>query len=513
MSLAISSIKELERTLFVFASPVLAFEAFSFIHSLPPSSFLLFLEGDAQLGELFEKQFFNNFKQQASSKKNIDYICTNDINTALDYIEQTTNFSFKRLQLVRCSGGFNFYEQFYIDVIKRTEDAIGIFWKNRITLIEMGRLYSRNIFKWMVHIAKEKKNIENSRFKLCKKNSISLPIIVCGAGPSLKESYEFILNNRTHIFVLAVDVALPALKEAGIEPDGVVLLEGQYWIEKAFFSSSSKKIDLFASITANPHIYNILSGDIFLYATEFAKSPFLEKIKSFCPDIPFFAPLGSVGLQAIQIANFIAKDYVPIFHIGLDFAYYKGFTHATSSMPAQNLLISNDRFNGLYRGENIFPMKCEWLIGKNEEKICTTPMLLTYANLYKQHFSNTKNIFDISSSGLVLRDSFLTFKELQQILDSFICKNKNILPKKEALNPQNIAELFLKEQQNLHKIKNALIGRDKIAPNYMLELLKQMDYLYLHFPDYPFLGDKEMLSLSFLKRVRIEVEYFLKLNI
>ena len=140
-------------------------------------------------------------------------------------------------------------------------------------------------------------------------------------------------------------------------------------------------------------------------------------------------------------------------------------------------------------------------------------MLLTYANLYKQHFSNTKNIFDISSSGLVLRDSFLTFKELQQILDSFICKNKNILPKKEALNPQNIAELFLKEQQNLHKIKNALIGRDKITPNYMLELLKQMDYLYLHFPDYPFLDDKEMLSLSFLKRVRIEVEYFLKLNI
>ena len=70
------------------------------------------------------------------------------------------------------------------------------------------------------------------------------------------------------------------------------------------------------------------------------------------------------------------------------------------------------------------------------------------------------------------------------------------------------AKEFLKSHNSrLQKIKNILIGNE---PSKDLEsLLNQCGYLYLHFPD-GHLGAK--LSEDFLKRVRAELNYFLKIT-
>jgi len=67
--------------------------------------------------------------------------------------------------------------------------------------------------------------------------------------------------------------------------------------------------------------------------------------------------------------------------------------------------------------------------------------------------------------------------------------------------------LFLKnEKENLLKIKNCLI-HGSLTERDLLTLLEQHDYLYLHFPD----GYKKPdLSQGFLKRIRAEIDFFLK---
>ena len=513
----ISLLKKTEKTLFIFASPVLGFCASSFIEELPASSFLLFLECDELLGKVFEEHFFNNFRADIKQKNRVGYICEANLDNILRYVEKFTQFNFRRVDMVRCSAGCSLYESFYSNALHSIEEAVATFWKNRITLIEMGRLYTRNIFKWLHHLVEDSKKKETKRFKLLKKNSIEKPIIMCAAGPSLAESCQFILKNREKFFVLVVDVALPTVLDAKIIPDAIVLLEGQYWVEQAFFCASGAKIDLFASITSTPRIYNILQGDVFLYAIEFAKFSFLERLRQYVPSLPFFIPLGSVGLQALQIATYIAKEGQPIFHTGLDFSYSEGFTHAISSMQYQNALIENGRLHALYNATSIFPPNAIKIEGKKGKTVWTSQILLSYANIYRKYFFHMCDIFDVGSTGLNLRSEILNVQDLclkdaGENEESF-CQTecKNISNVNTHLNIQNILRMLQDEVEQLKELKDMLIGELPFEACKVLSILKTADYLYLHFADFSYLTDKAMLSISFLKRVRIEVEYFLKL--
>ena len=75
---------------------------------------------------------------------------------------------------------------------------------------------------------------------------------------------------------------------------------------------------------------------------------------------------------------------------------------------------------------------------------------------------------------------------------------------------QEIREFFLQEINALEEAKKILKGEVNISENEKTKKLKDIfiprEYLYLHFPD----GYKFSLDLSFLKRVRAEMDFFLK---
>jgi len=533
----VASFLSSERTLFIFASPVLGYGVPQLINTLHPSSFLLLIEYDEFLGTLFEDSFwkkFNTYLINASNvshsnstsnnfipngptscmlnftpARNATYLCTKDKQAVVEKIRSLTGFNFKRIEMIRGSAGFSLYEDFYANLLHLLEEEMSCFWKNRITLIEMARLYSRNIFKWMRQISEDTK-----RFKILPKNSVEKPILVIGAGPSLDSSLSFIKENREQFFLLAVDVALPTLSSMEVEADAVVLLEGQYWIESAFLQSKYRKIPLFASITSNPHVFNILQSEVFFYSIEFAPIAFLKNFTNTFPNIYSFSPLASVGLLALQLALFIAKNGVPIFHTGLDFSYSQGFSHARSSMHPQNITIGCSRLKGLYCS-SLFPLGCQKVKGKNDKFFWSTPILGSYACIYKREFLHYKNIFDIGKTGLILRDYVLKEAEVEGFLKS-LKQNKakattlNYTRQEETLNIEKVESFLSKEKEKLTIIKNMLTGIDEWNSKIFANIIKSCDYLYLHFPDYPTLKDENMFQPSFLKRIRIEVEYFLK---
>ena len=75
---------------------------------------------------------------------------------------------------------------------------------------------------------------------------------------------------------------------------------------------------------------------------------------------------------------------------------------------------------------------------------------------------------------------------------------------------QEIRAFFLQEINALEEAKKILKGEVNISENEKTKKLKAIfiprEYLYLHFPD----GYKFSLDLSFLKRVRAEMDFFLK---
>jgi len=513
----IASLNSLERTLFIFISPALGYGASALINVIPASSFLVFVEYEAQLGTLFEMSFWNDFK--LLQKTNVQYLCTQNVRDAVKKIVAFTSLNFKSLQIIRGCAGFALHEEFYTELHALLEDEMSMFWKNRITLIEMARLYSRNIFKWLRHITESNKRVR-ARFKVLPQGVIEKPVLVVGAGPSLEESISFLKENSDSFFVLAVDVALPTLSALDIAPDAVLLLEGQYWVEHSFLLSKYRNIPLFASITSTPHVFNILQGDIFLYAVDFAPLNFLKNVKQTIASLPTFATLGSVGLIALELSLFITKKDVPIFHTGLDFSYNKGFTHARSSMHPQNITVSSTRLQGLY-GASSFPIACKQVRGKSDTLLWSTPTLITYAQMYKKCFLKYENIFDIGKSGLVLRDEVMSEEKIKQYLKSSNAKMSKAKtleksPKFEALLLEdvvsvNVQSLLEDERQRLHLIKDMLKGARLLNYDVLVQEIKSSNYLYLHFPDYHSLTACDMTSSAFLKRIRIEVEYFLKI--
>lgn len=494
----ISSISSFENTLFIFASPVLSYGLSSLISHISSSSFIFIVECDEALASLFEKA-----KQNYQQRQNVYYIHSSNILEIIKKIDELTSFNFKKCTLIRASGGYALYQDFYNELFQDIENEVSNFWKNKITLIAMGSLYAKNIFKNIINFALD----EKKRIHPLQKSQLDKPILVLGAGPSLDESYEFIKKNRDRLFLLAVDVALPALSSLSIIPDAVLLLEGQYWVETSFLASNNRNITVFSDISSNPHIFNIMKGNIFLYGSNYAKLFFLSDIKASVSNIPFFDSLGSVGLLAIQIALFISKEGVPIFHTGLDFSYTKGYSHAKGSSSYHNLMINTNRLKSLYIGENIFPTGMLKLDGKKNKKIFSTAILQHYANFYKKIFLHFTNIFDIAKSGVVLREP--TSEELaQKIIDDFFkCEHNGVAPLNKTLEIKALLKYLKKEREKLKTLKNMLIGEKKFDKDEVSSIIKTSDYLYSHFPD----STINVMDISFLKRIRIEIDVFSKI--
>ena len=102
-------------------------------------------------------------------------------------------------------------------------------------------------------------------------------------------------------------------------------------------------------------------------------------------------------------------------------------------------------------------------------------------------------------------------KSLESAMEMVQCFSQNNISQviaaeeNQFYSVEKVKDFLLSEKSSLEELKNILItGKksDKIVP-----LLKDREYLYLHFPD----GYKGPSSdLSFLNRVRAEIDFFIK---
>lgn len=514
-----------ESTLLICFSPLLGYGLAELIEKLPASSFMLAVEYDQQLMRLsLDYCDFTLFK-----KTHFSYIRTDSVADVLKKIETVPSFPFKKCITISLSGGVQLYQQFYSTVSRYADDLMAQFWKNRITLMQLGRNYVHNTFRNLL-LLKENgfplSGVSTHCVRLLTgRERIVKPVFVAGAGPSLDSMRSFLRQYRSSFFLLAVDAAAPALLPE-IRPDAIILVESQYWIDSAFIGLKKYGIPVFADITASPRALEAAGGAVSFFCTKYARLRYLTRLyKTVKPLI--LQPMGSVGLTALQFALVLSAPELPIFHIGLDFSWGNGLTHAACSSPIKKLYAETCRIKPLYALN--LSADIQRLQRKHEQSYWTRPILASYAAQYRQAFGTTARIIDLNAKSGLLNSRYTDEAEAARLLTYFSSRctvvhaeayekfssesidgaRNPLLSIAQADEQYGAVCAYLAEEaQRLTALNGHLQSAVQLPAQYVENLIADGDYLYSHFPD---AARGYSLDTGFLKRVSIELRYLLKI--
>ncbi len=465
------------QTIVLCVSPVLPYGIKELAQKLPDDCIMLACEYESELYDFM----IENAGEQDFCNSNFSYL-TRDELLELGPLLSKKNItlqsgftlpqpgSFRRIIRVDFSAGTQFCADIYDKVMESATNALMTFWANRVTLVKFGRKYCTNFFKNLIYCAKNETTVPIQKYF----GSVEKPIIVFGAGESLAQGVDFIKNSpagASGFFIICADTALQPLITQGITPDGVFIEEAQNVICKCFIGTQKADIHVFAGLSSVHSLTRYFKPEqISYFTTEFTQASFIERFEAQGVLPPKNEPFGSVGITAYYYATVFRKnDSVPVYTYGLDFAYSAGRTHTKGAMA------DNARFMASSRIKNDGNFGAAF----NETAIkqglmYTTPILERYRQLFEVVVNNT---FSITES-----------------------QNNKI----------SLADILKKEREALEELKALLTGDKQIDADErqkeITRLITEREYLYLHFPD----GHRFVYTQSFLNRIRIEVDYYLK---
>ena len=481
-------------TLVLVNSAVLDYGLKELCRKLPESCAVILCEADDELRD-FEKENRNldfendtEFKELYTVTKqemyNLPVILQKDLYIFENGKKCSFAGNFRRVLRIDFSAGVQFHSDFYSRLESACVNAIKQFWMHRFTLAKFGRKYSRNLFRNLHNL---QDSVPLSKFI----RSVSQPIFVFGSGESaedginrIKQIYD---SKSEKPFILCADTAFSMLKTNGIIPDGIVIDEAQSIIVPSFLGVlkfCGNKVTVFQSLCYVPCVAgkSFPKNQISYYATDYSPGSFFENLKKSLFYPPVLQAFGSVGITAFILAYLFRKnENVPVNYYGLDFAFSAGKTHAKGTPSHQRQLKNLERIKCLENFNACFGDGAV-INSENEKYPYTTPILKSYKE---------------------------TFNQVEEQADQIAFEIEKAYSEKEALDLA-YADFFINERNALMELRNILSGNVVMSENKRYEkitsLLENRQYLYLHFPD----GYKFSMELNFLKRVRGEIDGFLK---
>ncbi|MBQ3836952.1 MAG: DUF115 domain-containing protein [Treponema sp.] len=510
---AVQSLELLPGTLVLVFSPAL-FYGFEELEQKckASSSAVLCVEADKGLHD-YEKKVI---KEKALAAVLLPF----EENTAqgLDDFFSKSKQKFRRVARLDFSAGVSFYEDFYRAFYECAQNIVAAFWKNRLTLVRLGRLFCKNLFKNLLPAAR------SIPFDALEK-TVEKPILVCGAGESLDQLTALPCGNsfiNDKFFVLAVDAALPALGGAGIKIDAAASTESQWAIEKVYIglkdavTKNKERPIFFFDLSSRAQIARRFSKSASFYFSEFDKNKFLSRLQKEGLLPASAPPLGSIGLTAVYLALRLRKSAdVPVCVLGLDFSFSAGQTHARGTAQSKALLAQSNRLRPAQNCAAAFAPGTEKILGKDGRACWTSKNLFGYAALFKQYFNGAPALYDLGESGI---DLGLEKKRLSDFFTERAASNDSGLAKAAGFSAaervQKVRQFLRKELEDLRALADLLSNgeaaksRDKsiALDRQIMAALDGREYLYLHFPD----GTEAKPERSFLTRVRAQIDFFAK---
>jgi hypothetical protein len=472
-------------TLYVVHSPCLCHGLRELLEQLPASSAVLCIEVDSHLRSIATQIVADEFPGVTISSP---------LNAIAAYrtLEQgLAPVRFRRALEVRLSGGRALHEAEYDRALAAIDADIQVRFRNRLALVRMGRLWTKNIIA----------NLGSMRWEAVSPiHAGGKPVVVCGAGPSLDEALPVLRAHRETLFILACDTASGALAQAGVVPDAVVCLEGQIYNVEDFLPLQGKPTTLIADLTSHPSSYRALPGPLNLTLSEYTESAFLSRLAASGLPVTLVPPLGSVGVLAIRIARLLGGR---ILVTGLDFAFNQGKTHCSGSpadLRARRRESRTDKRGAAWASS--FRDGCT----RKPDGSLTDPALSMYASLAAGELR--------SLEGWDLRGGFGASLPLRTIAPGDIealAESKSVLEDVKTLGTsidpgtcrKKAHDFLTGELARAENVASAL--RTGTSTERLTTLLADADFLYFHFPD-----PERVLALEpdALRRVAAEAAYW-----
>ena len=177
-------------------------------------------------------------------------------------------------------------------------------------------------------------------------------------------------------------------------------------------------------------------------------------------------------------------------------------------------LIHANRLTPAHNYAAAYGIGTELTSGKNNSPVVTTPTLKSYAQMFRSFFANEKNLFDAGATGInlglpqIFPESIVT--TVNQASDN-ISENLNKTNNPDTPHAKELDAFLKHERDALEHLRDLLTGHTELKgdelTNAIEEIARPREYLYLHFAD----GFKYKNEQSFLNRIRIEIDYFLKI--
>jgi len=533
-----------DRTLYFCPSPLYGYglsRLLSRLEKEAPDSAVLCIEAD---GELYELSLKSGVPQLAPEKK-LRITDIRDSAQLCAFVRKTWGArSFRRVETVRFSGGWQLFPQLYDALCEALRREIAVDWSNALTLAKLGRLYIRNALRNLPLVA---------RFPGISSLSFGdVPVLVLGAGPSLDETLDALAPRYVQtparesrpFKIVCVDTCLGALKDRNITPDLVVILESQHWNLRDFVGCRGWDVPFVADLSALPESVLVLGEDAeeeittelhgvrhgvarrkekggagFLFMTPWTSLKIFERLKNagLLPDaVP---PLGSVGLTAVEIARRLGSG--KIICAGLDFSFTPDKYHARGTPGHRNKLNTQTRFRGLLNNAVYDAGTCA-AVSKSGLPVYSSPAMQNYRDLFKQEFGGDTRLFDVEGTGLPLGVKTLLMEDALALLEDGrifttelhggghgVTRREERKEKKEEGKgkrekrreekeerkekrekreeerdklTEKVLNIFEGEKKRLVELRDILTG-ETTARERLAALVEECDYLWAHFPD------------------------------
>lgn len=153
------------------------------------------------------------------------------------------------------------------------------------------------------------------------------PAVIAAAGPSLTDSLGWLAQHRDRVLLIAVDTAWPTLEARGLEPDILVVLDGQYWNSRHVDRPLGPRTVVVTEWVGPPRAFRLAPGRTFVAASSVS---FLRRREAAVwGDLGGLASGGSVATAAWSLA--LGLGCLEVAFVGLDLGYPRGLTHAPGS--------------------------------------------------------------------------------------------------------------------------------------------------------------------------------------
>ncbi len=485
----VTALEILPQTIVVAISPALGYGVQTLLDKLPYGTLVLAVEAEQSLADITEQ----HLSPAALNDPRFLFFRYSGIKKAMELLLAHPLWPFRRCIKIDFSAGAIFHQDVYNSLVFYIDDLISSWWKNRLTMIRLGRNYYKNLF---VNLGKQELRT------LASWPCITKPVVIAGSGPSLTSAIPMIKKQRADITLIVVDTALYILLENKITPDAVVIMESQFWIEYAFIHTVNTGIPVWADISARGAAAERTGGHVYYFSSLFERGNLVNRLdqQRLLPmPIP---PLGSVGVAAAYLALEKRKQGVPVLCCGLDFSFSQGFTHATGAMATW--ILPTDRFTPV----NCPPPSILAGVETINGSMHTNPALYSYMQLFKAFISEAKDLYIHAHTPLDLGAPRISDEHWSKIVSTFT-PNGFATIQTETSNHNSREHFLEKEKENLERILEICSGCTGTAGSTeeLLELIEKADYLYASFPD-GHLGPRA--DQDFLNRIRASAAFFLK---